>query len=122
MRCPEAKELFSDYLEEYLIEPERSRLMEHLAGCVECREELDDLQRALGVIHDLPPQEPVLDMWADLLPACAQIRAESRLSLIDRMRRSILHFRERVQKGWVVFTAVARYNAYHTLRGTFTGH
>ncbi len=115
MRCPEARELFSDYLEEYLAEPDLSRLIDHLAECEGCRDELDELQRALGVIHDLPAQEPVFDMWAEFAPMCAKVRAESRLSLADRIRRSFSHFREQLREGAMIFTAVVRYNTHRKL-------
>lgn len=112
MKCPEARELFSDYLEEYLVEPDLSRLMDHLSGCEGCRDELHELQKALGVIHDLPRQQPVFDMWAEFVPMCAKIRAESRLNLVDRLRRSFSHFRERLLEGAVIFTAVVGYNTF----------
>ncbi len=110
MRCPEAKELFSDYLEEYLIEPDLTRLMDHLSGCESCRNELDELQQALGVIHDLPPHEPVLDLWIEFAPMCSQVRAESRLGVADRIKRCFSHFRERLHEGAMIFAAVVRYN------------
>ena len=121
MRCPEAKELFSDYLEEYLIEPDLSRFMDHLGGCEGCRNELDELQQALGVIHDLPPEEPVLDLWTEFVPYCAQIRAESRMSLADRIRRSFAHFRARLHEGAMIFTAVLRHNTCRKLEWFSTG-
>jgi hypothetical protein len=121
MRCPEAKELFSDYLEEYLIEPDLSRLIDHLSDCESCRNELDELQQALGVIHDLPRQEPVLDLWAEFVPMCAQFRAESRLGFADRIKRCFSHFRERFHEGAMIFTAVVRYNTCRKIEWFSTG-
>lgn len=121
MRCPEARELFSDYLEEYLVEPDLSRLMDHLAGCDSCRNELDELQQTLGVIHDLPPHEPVFDMWAELVPRCASARVEARLSLADRIKRSFSDFRERLHEGAMIFAAVLRYNTNRKLERFSTG-
>lgn len=121
MRCPEAQELFSDYLEEYLIEPDLSRFMEHLAGCDDCRDELDELQQALGVIHDLPPQEPALDMWAEFVPLSTQVRMESRLGPMNRIRRSFSRFRERLHEGAMIFIAVVWYNTCRKIEWFSTG-
>lgn len=115
MNCPETRDLFSDYLEEYLVEPDLSRLMDHLADCEACRDELDELQQTLGVIHDLPRHEPVFDMWAEFAPVCARIRAEFRLTLLQRIKREHAHFRERLREGARIFTAVLRYNTHRKL-------
>lgn len=50
MQCHDAIERFSDYLEGYLGDEERTGLSVHLEGCVSCRREWDFFQRAVSLV------------------------------------------------------------------------
>ena len=109
MDCGKAQELMSDYLEQYLAEPEAARMAEHLAGCETCRAELADLEETLRVVHGLPQKEPVLDLWDEFTPRFVEICAESRLSLMDSIRMYFAHVFMALREGWEIFvTAVIR--------------
>jgi len=43
-----ASELFSSYLDNELVGVERAELEQHLAVCIQCRTELEELRRAVG--------------------------------------------------------------------------
>lgn len=53
MRCEEVRELLSPYFDLMLAEAEKLAVEEHLAGCAECRRELQDLQAISRLLQDL---------------------------------------------------------------------
>ena len=107
MDCGKAQELMSDYLEQYLAEPEAARMAEHLAGCDDCRAEFADLEETLRVVHGLPPKEPVLDLWREFTPRFVEVCAESRLGLLDRIGMYFAHLFMAVREGWEIFVTTA---------------
>jgi len=58
MNCEHAKEQLIDYLNHELPEADRLAVAAHLEGCVECREELQALQRVWGTMSSIPMPEP----------------------------------------------------------------
>ncbi len=107
MECRDVKDLMSDYLEQYLAEPESALVTEHLADCGECRAELADLEETLRVVHGLPQQEPVFDLWDEFAPKCAEISQEMSLSFFGRMKSYLSQFFIALNEGWEIFvTAV----------------
>jgi hypothetical protein len=105
MECCDVKDLMSDYLEQYLVEPEAALVTEHLADCGECRAELADLEETLRVVHGLPRQEPVFDLWDEFAPKCAEINAEMSLSFMGRVRSYFAQFLIALNEGWEIFVA-----------------
>ena len=60
MRCEQIKELLSPYIDEVTSEKENKMVEAHLAACMECRKEMEDLQRISRMLcklqaPDLPP-------------------------------------------------------------------
>jgi len=108
MKCQEARDLMSDYLEQYLAEPEAGLLTEHLADCGECRAELAELEETLDVVHELPREEPALDLWQEFAPKFAEIRAEMRLSLPERIGLYFSCLFNALREGWMMFIAGMR--------------
>jgi len=53
-----AAESFSAYLDGELKEPEKAALESHLALCIQCRTELNDLRRTLGQLGHLRQEAP----------------------------------------------------------------
>ena len=52
--CTHCRERFSDYLDGLLAAPERQELDAHLAGCAECRRELDLWRATVQAVGELP--------------------------------------------------------------------
>jgi|GEM_PF-2212144 len=58
MRCHEAQELLSAYLDGMLDPSEKERVDRHLGVCQVCRSDLNDFEMVLGLVRDLPPVAP----------------------------------------------------------------
>jgi len=110
MECQEARELMSDYFEQYLAEPERFLLSEHLADCGECQAEMADLEKTLAAVHGLPRQGPINDLWPEFAPKFAEIRAEMQIGLLERMRLYFVRLFDALAEGWAIFVTTVRMN------------
>ena len=110
MECQQAKELMSDYFEQYLAEPEKGLLAEHLADCGECQNELAELEKTLEVVHGLPRQGPMGDLWPEFAPKFAEIRAEMETSLLERIRLWFVRLFDAIAEGWAIFITTVRMN------------
>ncbi|MGF7186218.1 hypothetical protein GGQ84_002312 [Desulfitispora alkaliphila] len=66
MSCEKTKELLSPYIDGVLSEDERLDIEDHLASCVSCQEELEDLQAIINMTKTLPPVEPPLEFRSQL--------------------------------------------------------
>jgi hypothetical protein len=53
--CHDARELFSARVDEALTAEERASLDAHLAGCGDCRRELDRFRRTVALLHGVAP-------------------------------------------------------------------
>lgn len=56
MTCAEARALFSALVDDELTAAERAVVEAHLAGCDECRRELDRFSRTVAMVRALPPE------------------------------------------------------------------
>lgn len=56
MTCSEARELFSALVDDALTPDERARLDLHLAGCAECREELQRFRSLVSLVRAVQPE------------------------------------------------------------------
>ncbi len=104
MTRDEARSLFSEYLDDALDEPERTRLESYLAATPAARAELDSFARTLDVLHALPPREPSLDLWREFAPHMAEYQAERRLSLAQRLRTRWSHALSDLSAGLILWT------------------
>lgn len=52
-----ASELFSSYLDSELVAAQRAELEQHLAVCIQCRTELEELRRAVGGLGRMKAQD-----------------------------------------------------------------
>jgi len=75
MQCDRAQEFFSDYLERTLDRPMTVAIESHLAGCVNCREEVEVLQSTFLALDSLPEVEPPADGAWQVMMAIRQQRA-----------------------------------------------
>jgi hypothetical protein len=55
MTHDEARELFTARIDDALAADERARLERHLAGCADCRRELERLERTVALLHQARP-------------------------------------------------------------------
>lgn len=57
------RELLSVYLDQRCSQEEKKAVEAHLSGCVECRQELEDLQKTIKLITSLKEIEPPDNLW-----------------------------------------------------------
>jgi len=55
MKCKESRKVLSRYLDHELSSTETSSIEEHLAGCLECRTELETQQRLWALLGSVEP-------------------------------------------------------------------
>ena len=56
MTCGEARDLFSALVDEALSPDERARLDRHLAGCADCRDELQRFRSVVSLVRAVQPE------------------------------------------------------------------
>lgn len=115
MTREEAQAKGSDYLEHALSPSERDQLQAFLADQPDAAAELIALERTLSLLHRLPPQEPSLDLWRELIPEIEQLRAERKLSLPLRLRGQWSIFVASVSEGVILWTHALARRAHHHL-------
>lgn len=118
MDCREARELMSDYLEQYLVQQDEAGFDEHLRDCGACRQELAELKETLSVVRGLPRQEPVSDLWAEFAVKAAEVRGEAGLGPIGKVRLYFARLFDALSEGWMIFTTTVRYNVRARIRQT----
>ena len=60
MNCHDARELFSDWVDEALTAEDRTRVDAHLAQCADCRKELERFRETVALLHRVErPRAPV---------------------------------------------------------------
>jgi len=60
MNCHDARELFSDWVDEALTAEDRTRVDAHLAQCADCRTELERFRETVALLHRVErPRAPV---------------------------------------------------------------
>lgn len=116
MECQEVRELMSDYLEQYLAEPDAALVAEHLGECGDCQTEYAELEETLRVVHNLPQQEPVFDLWTELAPKCADIRFQEQLTWLDQVHAYFTQFILALREGWEIFMTTVSYNMRGKIR------
>lgn len=65
MKCKHIQYQLLDYSEDLLDRSTQELIKEHLQECAACRQELDDLEKTVHLLHVLPSQEPSEDFWND---------------------------------------------------------
>ncbi len=64
MKCGQAREWMSEYVDGVLDQLRTQALTDHLNGCAECREELSDLEKTLSLVREVKPVAPPPDLAA----------------------------------------------------------
>jgi anti-sigma factor RsiW len=100
----EAREMFSEYVEDTLEVSEKERLQAFLAETPECAAELMQFERMLSVLHRVPQEEPRLDLWAEFAPRMAEYQAERKMVPAQRARSRWSEFMSSLSSGLILYT------------------
>lgn len=82
----------------------------------ELEKEAAELRTLLTVLHQLPPEEPVIDVWPELQPKLALIQAEERMGFFARSRYRIERFLSNFASGAILFTHAVAQNTEQKMR------
>ena len=85
-----------------------ANLLAAVAGIALHRYELADLEKTLSVVHGLPRQAPIGDLWPEFAPKFAEIRAEMGISLLERIRLYFVRLFDSLAEGWAIFISTVR--------------
>lgn len=87
MDCQEVRNHSSEYIDRFLGEDDRTRVVEHVAGCYGCREHLEATRRVIASLRTLPPPAPPADFLEGAIMAIDR-EAEPAMTIVTRR-----HFR-----------------------------
>lgn len=104
MTAEEARELFSQYLDGTLEQPDADALQALLAANEETAVELIEFERALNLLHRMPSVEPKLDLWREFQSNMDDYAAISKLSFTARLKRHWLHTMAQFSSGIIIYT------------------
>lgn len=106
MRCDEVREKLTEFTEHTLLPKDRDRVVEHLATCVQCRMEANDLAKAIHVIRTMPRKEPVTDLWEEFAPRFDAIRSGEDSTPQCSEDFSFARVVDAIREGWLIFANV----------------
>ncbi len=115
MRCEEVQERLSALIDEQLSQRERELVTNHLHTCQACMEEYQQLRRFVEFCRQMEAPEPRIDLWREFQPVLAEIIAEQRLPMSQRLRRQWSRLVSRVCYGIILFLQVVTYQLTLTL-------
>ncbi|MGE5372345.1 MAG: DUF4349 domain-containing protein [Solirubrobacterales bacterium] len=101
MKCYDARELLSPYIDNEIAENDRAVLDQHLASCHRCSAELRELRRMVEGLHQLPPVNVPPDFMNRLHE---RLQAEKVVPLKGAQYRDL---RTRSRAGWFAASAAA---------------
>lgn len=104
MTRDEARDLYSDYLDNTLDDVRRARLLALWDADPAARADFNAFARTLSMLHALPAREPSLDLWREFAPHMAAHQAERRLSLWARAKWRWSQFRSELSAGVILWT------------------
>lgn len=87
MTCHDYRDLLMGYLDKELTDEQRRQFEEHLAGCSECRGELEQFKKLKAITDEVTLAEPEDRLWQDYWGG-----------VYNRIERGI---------GWIVFSVAA---------------
>ncbi|NJD03333.1 MAG: hypothetical protein FIA99_12245, partial [Ruminiclostridium sp.] len=77
-KCSEIKELISLYIDDELETDERREFEEHTDSCGECRDELDELTRIIGLCRITEEEELPVDFRIELHQKLLEVQKQSK--------------------------------------------
>ncbi len=87
MTCHDYKDLMMGYLDNELSDEQKRQFEEHLAGCSECKDELEEFKKLKAITDEVTLVEPEDRIWQDYWDG-----------IYNRIERSV---------GWIVFSVAA---------------
>lgn len=108
--------LVSQYLEGELSGSERERIEAQLATDADLAREAREMAAVIRLLHQVPPREPILDIWGELSPKIEAYKAEERLSVPMRVRLRACRFLGNVAMGAILFTQALAMNTEAHMR------
>jgi len=100
----EARELYSDYLDNLLDDARHARLLALWDADPAARADFDAFARTLSMLHALPAREPSLDLWREFAPHMAAHRADRKMSLPARAKQRWSQFCSELSAGLILWT------------------
>jgi hypothetical protein len=87
MRCHEVRNHTSEYIDHFLDEADRGRILDHVAACDECREHVEATRRVIASLRAMPAPAPPAD-FLDRAIVAIDREAEPAMTIVTRR-----HFR-----------------------------
>ncbi len=87
MTCHDYKDLMMGYLDNELSDEQKRQFEEHLTGCSECKDELEEFRKLKAITDEVTLVEPEDRIWQDYWNG-----------IYNRIERSV---------GWIVFSVAA---------------
>ncbi|MFB0553609.1 MAG: anti-sigma factor [Phycisphaerae bacterium] len=87
MTCHDYKDLMMGYLDNELSDEQKRQFEEHLAGCSECKDELEEFRKLKAITDEVTLVEPEDRIWQDYWSG-----------IYNRIERGV---------GWIVFSVAA---------------
>ncbi len=87
MTCHDYKDLMMGYLDNELSDEQKCQFEEHLTGCSECKDELEEFRKLKAITDEVTLVEPEDRIWQDYWDG-----------IYNRIERSV---------GWIVFSVAA---------------
>jgi hypothetical protein len=84
MRCPEARPLFSSYLDRAVSGTEMHEISGHLEQCADCQQEYVLLESTRSLVSSLGRRQPPSDLALKIRVAISSTRSRNSLSLFQR--------------------------------------
>ena len=78
--------------------------------------ETQELSEILQILHQLPPRDPVIDVWPELEPKLVQFQLEERMGLFARWRFRGARFLSNFAFGAILFTQAVALNTETKMR------
>lgn len=97
MRCHEVRKHTSEYIDHFLGEAERERVLDHVAACAACREHVEATRRVIASLRGLPAPAPPADLLDRAIVAIDR-EAEPAMTIVTRR-----HFRLKPRYGGTLF-------------------
>jgi anti-sigma factor RsiW len=109
-------ETLPDYLDGTLSSEQLEEFERHLHKESGLAKEVQDLSQILQFLHQLPAQEPVIDVWPELEPKLVQHQLEERMGLFARWRFRGARFLSNFASGAILFTQAVALNTENQMR------